>query len=69
VRVTAGLDRLIRRPVALLPVWAVVPVAVLCLVGGVILALRPFSSVEGLVVLAGINAILTGALISASSPE
>jgi uncharacterized membrane protein HdeD (DUF308 family)/acetyl esterase/lipase len=69
VRVTAALDRLIRRPVALLPVWAVVPVALLCVLGGVALALRPFTSVEGIVVLAGINAILSGALVLTSRDD
>jgi uncharacterized membrane protein HdeD (DUF308 family) len=69
MRVTAAIDRLIRAPVAWLPVWAVLPVAVLCVVGGAVLTLRPFSSVETLVALVGINAILAGVLTLVSPAE
>ena len=40
--------------VARLPGWAVV-LAAACVVGGAVLTVRPFSSVEVLVLLAGIN--------------
>ncbi len=42
MRINATLDRLIRRPVALLPAWTAIPVALLCILGGVLLALRPW---------------------------
>jgi hypothetical protein len=57
------MDSLLRRPVSRLPRWAAIVVALACVVGGVVLIFRPFTSVEVLVVLAAVNAVLTGALM------
>ncbi|HWL43656.1 MAG TPA: lipase family protein [Ilumatobacter sp.] len=56
----------LKRLVDRLPVRATVLIAVACVAGGVALTLRPFTSVEVLVLLAGINAVLTGVLALAS---
>jgi uncharacterized membrane protein HdeD (DUF308 family)/acetyl esterase/lipase len=69
VTIRAAIDRLLRSPVAQLPLWARVIVAVACVAGGAVLTFRPFTSVEVLVLLAGVNAILTGALTLFSRDE
>lgn len=61
--IRSGMDSLLRRPVSRLPRWAAIVVALACVVGGVVLIFRPFTSVEVLVVLAAVNAVLTGALM------
>lgn len=55
-----------KRLVQRLPAWAVAVLAVACVVGGVALTLRPFTSVEVLVLFVGASAVLTGALALAS---
>jgi uncharacterized membrane protein HdeD (DUF308 family) len=52
-----------------LPWWGVVPVAVALVVLGTILIFRPFTSVDVLVLLAGVVAIVTGVLILVSPDE
>lgn len=45
-----------------LPAWVVVVIAIGCIIGGAVLTLRPFTSVDVLVLLVGLNAVLTGVL-------
>jgi hypothetical protein len=69
VRIPGALDRLIGRGAAPLPRWATAPVALACAAGGTLMALRPFTSVEDLVALAGVNALLAGLLLFVSRDE
>jgi uncharacterized membrane protein HdeD (DUF308 family) len=59
----------LKRLVDQLPAWAVALIAVICVIGGVVLTVRPFTSVEVLVVLVGINSVLTGALMLVSCDD
>jgi uncharacterized membrane protein HdeD (DUF308 family)/acetyl esterase/lipase len=59
------LNRLVSR----LPWWVVVIVAVACVAVGAVLTVRPFTSVDVLVVVAGIAAIVTGVLALVSADE
>lgn len=52
-----------------MPAWAVAVVAVTCVVGGAVLMLRPFTSVEVLVLVAGLVAVVTGTLTLVSHEE
>jgi uncharacterized membrane protein HdeD (DUF308 family)/alpha-beta hydrolase superfamily lysophospholipase len=61
LRAVAMMDRVLAR----LPRPVVAIVAVVCVAGGVVLTVRPFTSVEVLVLLVGINAVLTGVLMLA----
>jgi len=52
-----------------LPAWVVALVALACVAGGVVLIFRPFTSVDVLVLVAGIVAIVTGVLTLVSPEE
>jgi uncharacterized membrane protein HdeD (DUF308 family) len=58
-----------RRIVSRLPSWMVVIVTVACVVLGAILTLRPFTSADVLVVVAGLVAIATGVLSIVSGED
>jgi len=57
------------RIVSRLPAWVVVVIAVACVVLGAVLTFRPFTSVDVLVLVAGLVAIVTGALTIVSDEE
>jgi uncharacterized membrane protein HdeD (DUF308 family)/acetyl esterase/lipase len=59
------LNRLVSR----LPAWVVVVVALACVAGGVVLTFRPFTSVDVLVLVAGLVGIVTGVLTLVSPDE
>lgn len=59
----------LRSLVARLPLWAIAIVAVLCIVGGGILTLSPFTSASVLALLIGLNAMATGALMLVAREE
>jgi uncharacterized membrane protein HdeD (DUF308 family) len=61
----SAVDRLMSR----LPWWVVVPVALALLVLGTILIFRPFTSVDVLILFAGLIAIVTGVLTLVSPDE
>src|SRR6266508_6956280 len=52
-----------------LPAWMVVLFALACVAVGAVLALRPFASVDVLVLVAGLAAIATGVLTIVSGEE
>jgi uncharacterized membrane protein HdeD (DUF308 family)/acetyl esterase/lipase len=59
----------VNRLVARLPAWVVVLVALACVAGGVVLIFRPFTSIDVLVLVAGIVSIVTGVLTLLSPEE